>query len=148
MSRTDSLHLRLDWTEAPPRLEEEQDPVPQSTADFLAAAQLAEMLQARFWGHNDFYRSPEQRLRDAQPSAERVEETVLARSPELEDDDPRGGVVGVGRLIRCPGDGDATGYLAVGVDPRFRRRGVRTRLHAMLVEAGGGRGHARRRHGR
>lgn len=137
MSQTAGMPLHLDWTEAPPRLEYECDPVPQGTADFLAAAQLAEMLQARFWGHNDFYRSPEQRLRDAQPSAERVEETLLARSPELEDDDPRGGVVGVGRLIRCPGDGNATAYLAVGVDPRFRRRGVGTRLHEALVETAG-----------
>lgn len=132
--------VTLHRLEIPVRLEYGQDPVPASTADFLAAAQLGEMLQARFWGHNDFYRSPEQRLRDAQPSAERVEETVLARTPELEDDDPRGGVVGLGRLVRCPGDGDATAWLWVGVDPRFRRRGIGRRLHEALVEAARGPG--------
>lgn len=98
MSQNTAPDLTFSWIQAPQRLEYEQDPVPQSTADFLTAAQLGEMLQARFWGHNDFYRAPKQRLRDAQPSAEQVTQTLLVRTPALEDVDPRGGVVALGRL--------------------------------------------------
>ncbi len=132
--------MHLHWIEIPERLEYEREPMPQGTVDVLAAAQLMEMLRARFWGHNDLYRAPEQRLRDAQPSAERIEETLLARSAELEDDDPRGGVVGIGQLVRCPGQGESTAWLWVGVDPRFRRRGIGARLHAELEAAARRRG--------
>jgi GNAT superfamily N-acetyltransferase len=112
--------LALDWLELPGQLEQSRLPMPPSTADFLQVAQLANLITSLFWGTNDFYESPENRLAAARWREDFRMDYVVARL--VDDVDAPGRIIGFGFLAQEPGV--STAEVWVGVHPGFRRRGV------------------------
>jgi GNAT superfamily N-acetyltransferase len=120
--------ITLEWLELPRALDQARLPMPPSTADFLQVAQLANLLTSLFWGTNDFYESPENRLAAARWREDSRMDYVVAR---LADDvDAPGRIVGFGFLAQETGT--TTAEVWVGVHPGFRRAGIGS---ALLGEA-------------
>lgn len=133
----ESIEVRLAWLELPERLEQHRLPMPPDTADFLQVAQLGNMLTSLFWGHNDFYVSPAEKLAGAQARPDLITRYVIAllQHGDSEGFDADGRIIGYG-VLRLPQDtGAVTAQAWVGVHPGFRRRGVGTAL-AQAVEDG------------
>ncbi|MCY1159565.1 MAG: family N-acetyltransferase [Citricoccus sp.] len=125
------------WLELPSRLDRSRLPMPDTTADFLQVCQLANLITSLFWGHNDFYESPENRLAAARPRPDLRTDYVVAREDDDEDDPGR--IVGFGFLAATPAT--ATAEVWVGVHPGFRRRGVGAALLAGIEAEALRRGH-------
>ncbi|HRO29996.1 GNAT family N-acetyltransferase [Citricoccus sp.] len=134
---TDTRHgLALDWLELPQHLDQSRLPMPATTADFLQVSQLANLITSLFWGSNDFYESPENRLAAARPRPDFRVDYVAAR---LDDPEDPGRIVGFGFLAATPAA--ATAEVWVGVHPGFRRRGVGSALLAGIEAEALRRGH-------
>jgi GNAT superfamily N-acetyltransferase len=125
------------WLELPPHLDQSRLPMPDATADFLQVAQLANLITSLFWGNNDFYESPGNRLAAARPRADFRMDYVVARQDDDVDDPGR--IVGFGFLAATPGT--AVAEVWVGVHPGFRRRGVGSALLAAVEAEALRRGH-------
>lgn len=133
----ESVEVRLAWLELPERLEQHRLPMPPATADFLQVAQLGNMITSLFWGTNDFYESPAEKLAGAQPRPDQITRYVIAllQQGDSSDFDADGRIIGYG-VLRLPQDaGAVTAQAWVGVHPGFRRHGVGTAL-AQAVEDG------------
>lgn len=133
----DSVEVRLAWLELPERLEQHRLPMPPATADFLQVAQLGNMITSLFWGNNDFYESPAEKLAGAQPRADLITRYVIAlmQNADSSDFDADGRIIGYG-VLRLPQDaGAVTAQAWVGVHPGFRRHGVGTALAAAVEKA-------------
>jgi GNAT superfamily N-acetyltransferase len=118
--------IATQWLELPPRLDQARLPLPDATADILQVAQLANLLTSLFWGTNDFYESPQNRLAAARWRADVRTDYVVAR--RVHDVDEPGRIVGFGFLTQESGTDSAEVW--VGVHPGFRRAGIGSALLA------------------
>lgn len=89
-------------------------------ADFVASAQLANLVNGLAWANNDFWASPATRLESSRPSGYAVSRLWAAQD----------GGRHVGRvLLELPlADNLENAFVHVMVHPEYRRRGIGTRL--------------------
>ena len=95
-------------------------------ADFVAAAELSNLVERVLWGNDDHYYSPQARYESSQPND--YEERVMFVA--------RDGVVVVGKaVIDIPLiDNLGTCYVFVAVHPDYRRQGIGARLYRALED--------------
>lgn len=132
----EDVAVQVEWLTLPERLEQSRLPMPPSTADFLQLSQLGNLITSLFWGTNDFYESPQEKLAGAQLRPDLITRYAVARLEDggPDDLDADGRVIGYG-VLRMPQDEGATTAQAwVGVHPGFRRAGVGTAVAEVLEQ--------------
>lgn len=95
-------------------------------ADFIAAAELSNLVERVLWGNDDHYYSPQARYESSQPSDYEERVMFVARDGRS--------VVGKGVIDIPLTDNLATCYVFVAVHPDYRGQGVGSRLYRALED--------------